>query len=143
MPNRAGFTGTRQGMTPQQEATVAGLLHQEKVEIADHGGCVGADIDFDELCWTYQPRSIIVSVHPSNLKHQQGKWHYTPYLCLEKPPLERNRDIVDKSNFLIATPKEYIEVLRSGTWATIRYARKQKKPIYIVRPDGFIVREVG
>jgi hypothetical protein len=33
---------------------------------------------------------------------------------------------------LIATPESLTEELRSGTWATIRYARKIKKPCLIL-----------
>ena len=53
-----------------------------------------------------------------------------------KPPLDRNRDIVDACDVLIATPKDFVEELRSGTWATVRYARKQRKPLVIVWPNG-------
>lgn len=138
---KVGFTGTRAGMTDLQKAVTIGLLSKNHVEIAHHGGCVGADIDFDYICYHNRPRNIITVVHPSNLKNQQGKWFFTPYVKSEKPPLERNRDIVDESDFLIATPRESQEVLRSGTWATIRYARRQKKHAYIVYPSGTLTEE--
>lgn len=138
---KVGFTGTRQGMTALQKAVVTGLLIEEKSEIAHHGGCIGADIDFDNICWAFKPRSILTVVHPSDIKSKQGKWHYSPWVLPEKPPLDRNRDIVDHSDFLIAAPKESKEIVRSGTWATIRYARKVGKPVSIVYPDGSIRRQ--
>jgi hypothetical protein len=52
------------------------------------------------------------------------------------PPLERNKHIVHNCGWLIAAPKEDSETLRSGTWATIRYARKLRRPITIVFPNG-------
>jgi predicted Rossmann fold nucleotide-binding protein DprA/Smf involved in DNA uptake len=55
-----------------------------------------------------------------------------------KAPLDRNRDIVDAAAVLIAAPKEMTETLRSGTWATVRYARKQGKQVWIVWPDGTV-----
>lgn len=58
-----------------------------------------------------------------------------------KPYLQRNKDIVDETDVLIATPKGNEEELRSGVWATIRYARKQKKKIVIIFPDGSIKEE--
>jgi hypothetical protein len=58
-----------------------------------------------------------------------------------KPYLVRNHDMVDQSEFLIGTPGEEQEVLRSGTWATIRYARKLKRPILIILPKGKLVAE--
>jgi hypothetical protein len=57
-----------------------------------------------------------------------------------KPYLERNRDIVDSTELLIACPKDMTES-SGGTWATVRYARKQKKPIVVVWPDGSVTEE--
>ena len=136
----AGFTGTRKGMTDIQKELVTGLL--TSVDIALHGGCVGADIGFDDICYRYKPRSIITVVRPSNIKRTQGRWHYTPCVKPEKPPLVRDKDIVDFSDFLIACP-DGKEKLRSGTWATVRYARKQGKKIFIVYPDGTVSVEEG
>ena len=49
----------------------------------------------------------------------------------------RDRQIVDWSRVVVACPKCDREQRRgSGTWATVRYARKENKPIYIVYPDG-------
>lgn len=53
----------------------------------------------------------------------------------EKPPLIRNRDIVNAGELLIATPKLDVEEQRSGTWAAIRYARKIGKPIILIYPS--------
>lgn len=55
-----------------------------------------------------------------------------------KPFLERNRDIVDTTIGLIAAPASFDEQLRSGTWATVRYARRRGKRIKIILPDGFV-----
>jgi hypothetical protein len=52
------------------------------------------------------------------------------------PPLDRNKMMVDDCEALIATPRLMVEELRSGTWSTIRYARKCRKPVHIVWPDG-------
>lgn len=46
-------------------------------------------------------------------------------LIKEKSYLNRNKDIIDQSDFLIACPQDKEqEVLRSGTWSTIRNAKK-------------------
>ncbi|KKM09958.1 hypothetical protein LCGC14_1722330, partial [marine sediment metagenome] len=48
-------------------------------------------------------------------------------------PLARNKLMVARADFLIATPKTMKEVMRgSGTWATIRYARKADIPILLL-----------
>jgi predicted Rossmann fold nucleotide-binding protein DprA/Smf involved in DNA uptake len=57
-----------------------------------------------------------------------------------KPPgtakelLARNRDIVAAVDVLLATPRTAKEVLRSGTWATIRYARKAHVRVLLLEP---------
>lgn len=52
-----------------------------------------------------------------------------------EPYLDRNHYMVDRCNLLIACP-EGIEALRSGTWATVRYARKRPRNHLIIYPDG-------
>jgi hypothetical protein len=54
-----------------------------------------------------------------------------------KPPLDRNRDIVADCSRLIACPRgPERSYPRSGTWATVRYARAAGKPVTIIWPDG-------
>lgn len=42
---------------------------------------------------------------------------------------------------LIAFPPSKEEITRSGTWSTIRYARKCHKSLIIVYPDGQTITE--
>ena len=51
-----------------------------------------------------------------------------------KPYLERNQDIADETGILLACPSGFKEVLRSGTWATIR----RGKIVAIIFPDGSV-----
>jgi hypothetical protein len=53
-----------------------------------------------------------------------------------RPPLVRNKIIVDRSELLIATPFHEKEILRSGTWMTIRYARSKVIPVLFIWPEG-------
>ena len=48
--------------------------------------------------------------------------------------LKRNCDIVLAGVELIACPHQMSEVLRSGTWSTVRFARKIKKRVVMVWP---------
>jgi hypothetical protein len=51
----------------------------------------------------------------------------------EKPYLERNLNIIKYSFVLIACPiDKNKEEFRSGTWSTIRQAKKLNKLIYIL-----------
>lgn len=50
----------------------------------------------------------------------------------QKPYLERNTDIVTNSDIIIGCPLDPTkEVIRSGTWSTIRKAKKMNKKIFI------------
>lgn len=57
-----------------------------------------------------------------------------------KPNLVRNKDIVESTDVLLACPKGP-EELRSGTWSTVRLARKQGKRVVIFWPDGSVTEE--
>ena len=46
--------------------------------------------------------------------------------------LRRDREIVAESHVMIAAPRTDREELRSGTWATVRYARQALKPIVML-----------
>ena len=130
-----GFTGTRNGMTKAQKGAVKDLLLRLKPTMVHHGGCVGADIDFDDLCFQLKIECVI---HPSDMKSMQGVWHIPAQLREEHPPLERNRHIVDETTLLIATPAGVNKVLRSGTWYTIGLAQAGGKVACIVYPDGHV-----
>jgi hypothetical protein len=102
-----------------------------------HGGAAGADGGFHELVrW----RSGYVVLHPCTPgKDQAG--------CVgdetrpHRPPLLRNQAIVDETDLLIACPARMEEQGRGGTWATVRYARRQGKAIVFCWRDGTDSRE--
>ena len=129
-----GFTGTRKGMSSLQEDTLCKLLsHLDGfIAVAHHGDCLGADSEFHELC---RETGFNIHVHPPL---QQKYRAFCESAEFEHPPkdyLVRNRNIVDACDILIATPFTP-ERRRSGTWSTVRYARKQQKPIVVVSTDG-------
>lgn len=138
MTVHVGFTGTQAGMTKEQDMAVYGLLLQ-RVPATDlhHGDCIGADDQADQIGRELGLSIVIYPPTDSSKRawcHRRGGWEAFP----PKPYLERNRDIVDACSALIAAPKEMAETLRSGTWATVRHARKVGKPVWIVWPDGSI-----
>lgn len=145
---RVGFTGTQGGMTNEQYVTVEALLHeiglQHGIDYATHGGCVGADAQFDALLAEIGVKTVI---RPCDIKSKQADINTSGLrhiiLCDEREPLDRNTDIVLASTVLIAAPKGYKEERRSGTWSTIRRARTYKIPHWIVWPDGTSERRVS
>jgi hypothetical protein len=81
---------------------------------AHHGECEGADLQFDDFVKTRFPHIKVVP-HPAN-----GN------------PLKRDKEIVGIVDVLIAAPRTDKEVLRSGTWATVRYAREKGIPVIML-----------
>lgn len=144
---KIGFTGTRQGMTPGQkeefERIFLGICPTE----FHHGDCVGADADahvivlrhavrhnpeiaeIDELDYTE------IHIHPPTEERLRA-FKEGDRLHPARPYQERNMDIVLSCNTMIACPGGYEEELRSGTWATIRKARGQGRPVLVIWPDG-------
>jgi hypothetical protein len=79
-----------------------------------------------------------IHIHPPKDDRYRA-YRKSEYIAEPKPYLERNRDIVMRSDVLVAIPKTDKEDLRSGTWATVRYAQyEQQIPVMIIRPDGNI-----
>jgi hypothetical protein len=144
IPVRLGFTGTQQGMTDKQLHTFRAIFTQYggPMVVFSHGDCVGADF---EAATVAKEAGCYIVGYPGHGKvkddvHDRVKRGYfkSDFTYPPKPYLKRNQDIVDASDTIIACPSTLGEILRSGTWATIRYARKQNKEIYIIRPDGLI-----
>ena len=132
-----GFTGTQKGMTDEQQSVLKKIFYKLKPVSFHHGCCIGADHQAGQIADSIPIANIILHppINTSKMAKCIGDVTRQP-----KEYLDRNHDIVDETNILVGTPKEYIEELRSGTWATIRYAKKNNKPVIIIYPDGNIER---
>lgn len=136
MPN-IGFTGTSKGMTPEQITALRSILVDAEGEL-HHGDCIGADAQAHEIA---EECGLLPILHPPT-NYSKRAWCKSPahLMRAEKPYLARNRDIVDETVALIAAPAEFEEQPRGGTWHTVRYARKQNRPIALILPDGTVRR---
>ena len=134
-----GFTGTQKGMTTGQEAGFRTLVRRalEKFAAIDfhHGDCVGADAQAHDLMLAEAGDRAFIHAHPCTITSKRA-WRVAPQQIIYAPlpPLHRNKIIVNEASVLIATPGEREEQLRSGTWSTIRYARKCSVPQKIIYP---------
>ena len=141
MPMRTfAFTGTRKGMSREQKRSVFKLLHNAVDLQVRHGGCHGADTDFHQIALK---EGLVIYVHPGDA--QQATAFQGGRCIVHTPPLpylKRNHIMVDYCDALIACPSGQ-ERVRSGTWATVRYARRQGKPIFLVQKGGRILEEEG
>ena len=129
-----GFTGTRNGMSSGQISSlyfIIGLLGKASELTFHHGDCVGADEQAHKIVGY---KGLSITIHPPLNPGKRAFCRGTTS-WQEKSYMDRNRDIVDCCGILIACP-ENLPGCRSGTWATIRYARKLKKRIIIIWPDG-------
>jgi hypothetical protein len=132
---KIGFTGTRKGMTTPQRNTLRYMLTIYTGSEFHHGDCIGAD---NQAHGDAIQCGMRVVVHPPILDRLRAfcKGHETRD---PKPYLVRNREIVGETDLLIACPDVANEIERSGTWATVRFARSIKRPIWIILPDGYEV----
>ena len=134
---KIGFTGTQKGMTYKQGETLLALLSRGEVGEFHHGDCKGADAQAHEIARACRiPIYIHPPLIPEKRAYKHSRFTYPPEMYSE-----RNRNIVDACNILIACPSSRSEEARSGTWATIHYARKKNKEIKIIWPDGKIKEE--
>ena len=136
---RIGFTGTRQGMTGEQARALRDLLTAHPGAVLHHGDCVGADEQAHHIAVSL---GCSVVIHPP-LVDKQRAFKSALRIRTPKPYLVRNKDIVRETELLVATPAEASEQHRSGTWSTVRFARRQGRAICIIQPDGTVIREVA
>jgi hypothetical protein len=134
-----GFTGTQQGMTDAQKDTLLSLLYKYQPSEVIHGDCIGADLEFAVMCALKSPSNPKIHSRPCTIKSKRA---YAPYdvIYSARAPLDRNQDIVDNSDILIACPKEDTEVIRSGTWSAVRRGRQKRIPVIVIYPNGLTER---
>jgi hypothetical protein len=132
---KIGFTGTRNGMTEFQQKALKNILKRKEFEEFQHGDCIGSDAQAHNIATEIKKtKNIKIIGHPPKYTKYRA---YCKFDIELKPDdyLSRNRNIVDETDFLIATP-DTSERLHSGTWSTIRYARSKNKRIYIIHKSG-------
>ena len=131
---RIGFTGTREGMAWPQYFTLTGILLEllDEDPVFTHGDCLGADAEAAEIARALGYQALVQPCDIARMRaHVDGLVVLAPL-----PPLERNKNIVDFCDILLACPKEEKEKKRSGTWSTVRYARRTWTQHYIIYPGG-------
>lgn len=147
-----GFSGSQRGMTKFQKDELK--LRLEGCTEFVHGDCIGSDEQANNIALEcgisiftiFPPTGTIKRAFcfnkERNLFNDNMQWNEIDYdgrvIQVRWYPkneyLKRNQLIVNYCESMIATPKEYEHTLRSGTWATIRFAWKTKKNIIIIPP---------
>lgn len=130
-----GITGSRTIPTIPQLFKADKLLRLHNPEWMHHGDCTGADEMLHEIALQL---GIKTCIHPpTSDKHRA--FCEGDVTQPELPYLDRNKKIVDESEMLLAFP-DGVERIRSGTWATVRYARLRAIPVAVIMPDGCEVK---
>lgn len=146
-----GETGTREGATRLQLASVGWLWSRYEIKSLHDGDCVGVDAQLYSLARTFGVGDIVIHP-PTNPKFRafcglsdDGKYIYQGVTV---EPTQgyyvRDRAMVDATAAVVACPKQNLEQgkMTGGTWYTINYTRRQEKPLAIVWPaTGFISYE--
>jgi hypothetical protein len=95
-----------------------------------HGCCCGADMEFHHLVKKVWGREAFIGIFPSTAKTRAPIPPDANFVAEPKPPLVRDKDIVRAGrDILLAAPLQMSEVLRSGTWSTVRFAKKLGVPV--------------
>lgn len=121
---KIGFTGTRAGMSVAQASQlqlVVAWLRQADQKVGrvtefHDGDCPDGGAD-------QEARALAVALGCVSVLHQPRD--STARVMLD-------RDIAIACSVLVVAPRTDKEELRSGTWATVRYARKAGKPIVML-----------
>jgi hypothetical protein len=103
---------------------------------AHHGDCVGADAEFHGVMLRETAAEVVV--HPPDNNYLRAFVDAGSRIRILQPRnyRDRNVDIVDSTDLLLACPRTLNDPGRGGTWQTMRYAEKVKKPIKVLFPDG-------
>jgi hypothetical protein len=125
-----GLSGSRYGATENQEKYFRKFLkkHHRLIKEFHHGDCEGWDSLSHEIIREEYPEIKII-IHPPKSKKWRGM-NKGDQEREKKDYLERNKDIVQESDLILAFPKDK-NMKGSGTWHTINYARRNKKRVIV------------
>lgn len=137
MTQHIGITASRNGPVQPQRRMLLKLLTNDYDEHPEdswfhHGDCIGGDITGRAIAHGLGYR---LYGHPPTDSKQRA-FSENDLDAKPLPYMDRNKAIVDAVQHLYVMPDDFEEKLRSGTWATWRYAQKTGTPWTIIFPDG-------
>ena len=131
-----GITASREGISAQALETFESILQEfPELEELHHGDCVGGDEQIHMMMQNIAPEVQLI-VHPPIKGDHRANCEGAHVVLPKKDYMVRNHDIVMASEAVIGFPNGNNEIMRSGTWATLRIARRKNKKIIVVYPDG-------
>ena len=127
-----GFTGTRDMLPEERYNSLTDYLKKcllTEGAYLHHGDCIGSDAMAHMIATTLGYK---IHIHPP-INESARAFCNGDVMHKAKDYLDRNKDIVNVSDLLIAMPKNpKMEELKSGTWSTVRYAKRNDKEVIII-----------
>lgn len=130
-----GITGTRTILTLFQTNWLDSWLTANTAKVLHHGDCTGAD---DVASVKFHKYGTYIIAHPGDVKKEYQAHSIVNDLSLPVTDTHRrNFAIVKLSDLLLAFPQGKEEDFpRSGTWQTVRIAKRLYRPHIIIYPEG-------
>lgn len=129
------FTGTsHHDLTTHQAAGLTSYLRQygSVMRSLHLGDCVRADEQMYDIACAAGLYDMIILHPPTN--RRKRAFCFAQRTMRPRPYIMRNHMMVEACDELLAAPAQAKEVVRSGTWATIRHARRLDKHIVYFYP---------
>lgn len=124
-------------MTAEQSAAVWRLLillYTDHIPLDEfhEGDCIGSDVAAAIIA---RKLGYWIISHPPLVQTKRA-FYPANEERIPRDYLVRNHNIVLETQEMLATPFQAEEIMRSGTWATIRFARKLWRKVTIILPSG-------
>lgn len=132
-----GVTGSRSGITSRQSKWLNEFFDDNDISRLLHGDCEGADEAADTIAMKHGVKRWAMPGTDALGRSPYRAYCAAEYIAEPRLYQVRNQYIVDNCELLVALPKS-VERVRSGTWATIRYARRVHRQHFIIYPNGVI-----
>lgn len=120
-----GVIGSRYPIPRYQSEPAIALLEQLRPTAVHHGGCTGAD-ELLAIAASKLDSSPTIVCHPASDVPDWFRSKVAPadFVQPAQPALKRNRAIAKAVHVLIACPSDSDPSGKSGTWSTVRAAKR-------------------
>ncbi len=127
-----GVTGTRK-IAPEQNIIVRKAIEElDDIDTLITGGAYGVDTQAAYAGYLYHRNCHRLIYIPKGKWHNPVTYEYGEVFPVAGGYMARNQAIADDCDILLAFPQTADEQWRSGTWATVRKARKANKEVIIL-----------
>lgn len=133
---KIGFTGTRLGLTELQSFALRQILEDVGLFEFGHGDCVGADEQAARIAYELGAK---LTCFPPVSPDKRAFTLFNHETMMAETYFARNRSIAQWCDMLIGCPPSDSRLTTGGTWYTIDYSLKIKKPTSVIWPNGTVL----